>query len=109
MPFDKDGGKQYSEVGTQAAATDIMTALARKGGDLVTPGLDTDGDYKRKAGKKKRGRKNKYYRQIDAEDDQEADAMSEASDEDAHDEDEEEDEEDEEERIAKLAKLKAEE
>jgi len=39
---------------------------------LLTP--NTDNDYIRKGTtKKKRGRKNKYYRQIDAEDDEEAD------------------------------------
>jgi hypothetical protein len=73
-PLAKDALKTYSEMGTQAQPSEILTALARKGGDLVTPGLDTDGDYSRRRGtKKKRGRKNKYITQIDAEDDEEAD------------------------------------
>lgn len=60
-PLAKDALKTYSEMGTQAQPSEILTALARKGGDLVTPGLDTDGDYSRRIGtKKKRGRKNKY-------------------------------------------------
>lgn len=62
--------REFSEVGTQAGQIDISTALARKGGDLLTPGYDDKDDYSRKKGnKKKRGRKNKYYTQIDAEDD----------------------------------------
>lgn len=72
-PAGRSPDKQFSEMGTQAGQLDISTALARKGGDLLTPGYDKD-DYSRRRGtKKKRGRKNKYYKQIDAEDDQEAD------------------------------------
>ena len=63
----------YSEMGTQAQPTEILSALARKGGDLLTPGLEKDDYLRKKTTKKKRGRKNKYYRQIDAEDDEEAD------------------------------------
>lgn len=68
-------GREFSEAGTQAEVLDINTALARKGAgtDILTPGVDKDDYSKRKTQKKKRGRKNKYYRQIDAEDDQEAD------------------------------------
>ena len=64
-----------TEPGTQAGPLDINTALARKGAgaDILMPGVDRDDYSKRKTQKKKRGRKNKYYRQIDAEDDQEAD------------------------------------
>ena len=64
-------GRDFSEAGTQAALNDITTALARKasGGELLTPGLDKVDYSRRRNQKKKRGRKNKYYRQIDAEDD----------------------------------------
>jgi len=83
-----------------------LIALGRKGGDLVTPGIEKD-DYgaSKKNLKKKRGRKNKYYRQIDAEDDEEADQMSDGSD-DGLDGIKEEDEEDDEEKAAKLAKMR---
>ena len=48
-------------MGTQAQPSDILTALQRKGGNLITP--DTDNDFHRKKNqKKKRGRKNKYYK-----------------------------------------------
>lgn len=61
-PIGRSPDKQFSEMGTQAAQLDISTALARKGGDLLTPGFDKD-DYSRRRGqKKKRGRKNKYYK-----------------------------------------------
>lgn len=52
-------------------AFDVMEALARKGGDLLTPGIENETE-RRKSKVKKRGRKNKYYRQIDQEDDEEA-------------------------------------
>lgn len=100
--------KEFSEMGTQAQPSEILSALARKGGDLLTPGVDKDDYSKRKTTKKKRGRKNKYYRQIDAEDDEEADQMSDGSEDDGLDGIKEEDEEDEEERLAKQAKLRAE-
>jgi len=103
--------KEFSEIGTQfGQSTDMMNALARKGGDLVTPNLEKDDNNqsKRKTTKKKRGRKNKYYRQIDAEDDEEADQMTDGSNDDGLDGIKEEDEEDEEERLAKLARQKAE-
>lgn len=106
-PLAKDMLKEYSEMGTQAQPSDILTALARKGGDLLTPGLDKEDFNRRKTQKKKRGRKNKYYRQIDAEDDEEADQMSDGTDDDGLDGIKEEDEEDEEERQAKLAKQRA--
>lgn len=103
-PRVRGDGKEYSEMGTQAQPSEILTALARKGGDLITP-KDNDNYHKKRSQKKKRGRKNKYYRQIDAEDDEEADQMSEGSEEDGLDGIKEEDEEDEEERLAKLAAL----
>lgn len=60
-PGGTKNGATYSEMGTQAQPSEILTALARKGGDLLTP--NTDNDYIRKGtNKKKRGRKNKYYR-----------------------------------------------
>ena len=95
----------YSEMGSQCQPSDIQGALQRKGGDLLTPGLDKDDFSKKKQQKKKRGRKNKYIAAIDAEDDEEADKMSEGSD-DGLDHIKEEDEEDEEEKLAKLAKLR---
>ena len=49
----------------------VLRALNRKGGDLVAPGQDDLG-RRQAAGRKKRGRKNKYYRQIDHEDGKEA-------------------------------------
>jgi hypothetical protein len=66
-------GKDFSEFGAQAQPSEILTALARKGGDLLTPGVDKDDYTKKKSTKKKRGRKNKYIAAIDAEDDEEAD------------------------------------
>ena len=69
----KKGGATYSEMGTQAMPSEILSALQRKGGDLLTPGLEKDDYLRKRTTKKKRGRKNKYYRQIDAEDDEEAD------------------------------------
>ena len=42
-------------------AFDVQNALNRKGGNLITPGID-DEYAKKKAQKKKRGRKNKYYK-----------------------------------------------
>ena len=49
-----------------------MRQLHRKQGDLLAP-IDSDDELvnRKKAGKR-RGRKNKYYTQIDAEDDEEA-------------------------------------
>ena len=63
--------RDLSECGVQVFEFDVMKALNRKGGDLITPGID-DHDARRKGQKKKRGRKNKYYKQIDQEDDEEA-------------------------------------
>jgi hypothetical protein len=60
-PGQTKNGATYSEMGTQAQPSEILTALLRKGGDLLTP--NTDNDYiRRGTTKKKRGRKNKYYR-----------------------------------------------
>ena len=56
--------RDFSDFGAQVLAFDVLNALNRKGGDLLTPGVDDDG-HRRKQQKKKRGRKNKYYRQID--------------------------------------------
>jgi len=103
-PKDK-GDKEYSNMGTQAQPSEILIALARKGGDLVAPGIDKNDFSNRRNLKKKRGRKNKYYRQIDQEDDEEADAMSDGSD-DGLDGIKEEDDEDEDDRLKKLAKMK---
>lgn len=56
--------RDFSDFGAQVFAFDVLEALNRKGGDLIAPGID-DEYARRKAQKKKRGRKNKYYRQID--------------------------------------------
>lgn len=72
--------RDLSECGVQVFEFDVMKALNRKGGDLITPGID-DHDARRKGQKKKRGRKNKYYKQIDQEDDEEANQISGESDE----------------------------
>jgi hypothetical protein len=53
--------RDLSECGVQVFEFDVMKALNRKGGDLITPGID-DHDARRKGQKKKRGRKNKYYK-----------------------------------------------
>jgi hypothetical protein len=63
--------RDFSDFGAQAFAFDVLEALNRKGGDLLTPGIENE-DKRRIANKKKRGRKNKYYKQIDQEDDEEA-------------------------------------
>lgn len=66
--------RDFSDFGAQVFAFDVMNALNRKGGDLVKPGIDEE--IKKRAQKKNRGRKNKYYRQIDDEDNQEANQKS---------------------------------
>jgi len=96
--------KDFNEFGAQAQPSEIVMAMDRKGGDLLTPGVDKEDYSRKKAQKKKRGRKNKYIAAIDAEDDEEADQLSESDD--GLDGIKEEDEEDEEERQAKLAKMK---
>jgi hypothetical protein len=53
--------RDFSEFGAQVYAFDIQNALNRKGGNLMTPGID-DEYSKKKNLKKKRGRKNKYYK-----------------------------------------------
>ena len=56
--------RDFSDFGAQVFAFDVLQAIGRKGGELITPGIDDD--YSRRKGqKKKRGRKNKYYKQID--------------------------------------------
>jgi hypothetical protein len=39
--------RDFSDFGAQVFAFDVLEALNRKGGDLVTPGID-DGYYRRK-------------------------------------------------------------
>jgi hypothetical protein len=46
-PQPKKGAKEFSEMGTQAQPSEILSALARKGGDLITPGVDKE-DYSRR-------------------------------------------------------------
>jgi hypothetical protein len=53
--------RDFSDFGAQVFAFDVMNALNRKGGNLLTPGIDDTVGYKRQQ-RKKRGRKNKYYK-----------------------------------------------
>lgn len=51
-----------------------MRQLGRKQGDLLAGNIEEEDEVKnRKSKGKRRGRKNKYYTAIDAEDDEEAD------------------------------------
>jgi hypothetical protein len=95
--------RDFSEFGAQVRNFELDDALARKGGNLAAPRVDDDFDRRAVKGKKKRGRKNKYYRQIDQEDDQEANAISD-EDNDALDGVKEEDDEDEDEQEARRKK-----
>lgn len=54
---------------------EFENALNRNRGDVLQPIEETDELAHRKKGKR-RGRKNKYYTQIDHEDDEEADAVN---------------------------------
>jgi hypothetical protein len=78
--FEKAKGKDR---GTQGNTDQIewQNALNRKHGDLMTQ-IDIDEEMRIRKGAKRRGRKNKYYNQIDMEDDEEVD-YEEASDKDA--------------------------
>lgn len=67
--------RDYSSFGVQVFSFDVLEALNRKGGELITPDVD-GGSGRKKSLKKRRGRKNKYYKQIDQEDDEEANKMS---------------------------------
>jgi hypothetical protein len=97
--------RDFSDFGAQYLDANILNALNRKGGDLLTPGLEDD--RRRQTSKKKRGRKNKYYKQIDHEDDQEANHVSAESDPDGLDGIREEDDDDEEEAMQRRLKLEA--
>ena len=69
-------GKTYSEYETQVNPDDFDKVLSRKGGDFVQFDNDNSSTTSKKKGKnKKRGRKNQYYTQIDAEDDEEASVL----------------------------------
>ena len=68
-------GKTYSEFDQQVMPDDFDRFLSRKGGDFVQFDQGTELDSNRKAKNRKRGRKNQYYTQIDAEDDEEANNM----------------------------------
>lgn len=96
--------RDFSDFGVQVFAFDVMNALNRKGGDLINPDLD-EGTRKHSR-KKQRGRKNKYYQQIDDEDDQEANHKS-GSEYDALDGIREEDDEDEDELNRKRQEIEA--
>ncbi len=69
-------GKTYSEYETQVNPDDFDKYLSRKGGDFVQFDQATSDTSTTKKGRnKKRGRKNQYYTQIDAEDDEEASVL----------------------------------
>jgi len=98
--------RDFSDFGAQVFAFDVLEALNRKGGDLITPGIDDDYGRK-KSQKKKRGRKNKYYKQIDQEDDEEANQISGESEDGLDGVKEEENEDDEEELNRKQQEIEA--
>lgn len=87
--------RDLSDFGVKAFDSNVIRALNRKGGDLVAPGLEDD--RRRQAARKQRGRKNKYYRQIDHEDDQEANHVTDETERERLDGIREEDDDDEEE------------
>ena len=78
--YQKLKGKDRGTQGN-ASQVDWQEALNRKHGDLMTQ-IDIDEEMRIRKGARRRGRKNKYYNQIDAEDDEEVD-YEEASDKDA--------------------------
>lgn len=78
---EKHKGKDMALQG-DAAQVEFQDALNRKHGDLMTHQEDTVEEQRRLKGARRRGRKNKYHAQIDAEDDEEAEAV-EASDDEA--------------------------
>lgn len=95
--------RDFSDFGAQAIDANVLSALNRKGGDLVSPGVEED--RRRQGSRKKRGRKNKYYKQIDHEDDQEANHISDESERDRLDGIREEDDDDEEEAARRRLEL----
>lgn len=63
-------GKTFTDADTQVKDSDLDKILARKGGDFVN--FEGSESSRRKDKKnRRRGRKNQYYAQIDAEDDEE--------------------------------------
>jgi hypothetical protein len=78
--YQKIKGKDRGTQGN-ASQVDWQEALNRKHGDLMTQ-IDIDEEMRIRKGARRRGRKNKYYNQIDQEDDEEVD-YEEASDRDA--------------------------
>jgi len=81
--------KEATDEGVQGdmGAQEFFDAQRRKQGDLLTPMDDDEEIRKRKNKGKRRGRKNKYYAQIDAEDDEEAEAVEGSEEEDNAEED----------------------
>lgn len=73
-------GKTFSDFDSQVMPKNFDKIVSRKGGDFVQF-EQTDNGYKRSRAKKPRGRKNQYYTQIDAEDDEEADGLGDREDE----------------------------
>lgn len=70
-------GKTYSDVGSQVIPDEFGRIITRKGVDFLSiEGPDGQNTQRRRKDKnKKRGRKNQYYTQIDAEDDEEAEHL----------------------------------
>lgn len=62
--------RDFSEFGHNPMDADLVYALNRKGGNLVEPNIEDE--HARAGVRKKRGRKNRYYRIIDVEDEKEA-------------------------------------
>lgn len=67
-------GKTYQDADSQVLRADFDKILARKGGEFVNFDA-TESSRRRDKKNRKRGRKNQYYTQIDAEDDEEAENM----------------------------------
>jgi len=79
-PFDPLAGigKVYVNVTTQVFPEEFGKTVSRQGVDYMTMDSPEPGGYKRRDKNKKRGRKNQYYTQIDAEDDEEATNLNES-------------------------------
>lgn len=70
-------GKTYTDADTQIMPDEFGKTISRQGVDYLTVDGPDSSAYKRKEKNKKRGRKNQYYTQIDAEDDEEAEHLDE--------------------------------
>ncbi len=68
-------GKHYVDADSQVTPDDFAKIISRKGDFLLLDGPENFSARKKRGPNKRRGRKNQYYTQIDAEDDQEAENM----------------------------------